>query len=560
MDQNKGLQDFTPSRWDPAALPNLPIFNRLVNHAHLRNTVCVRDVDASISMTHHQLLTGVVNLRNDIHGNPAFSLDRTDHEESDVSIGLLAPGGCQFAVGFLATLALGAVCVPLSTAYPQQELSYFVQKARIAFLLVHHDCVGKVRDLRLYMKEKHDIDLYYLCLKDYILQPLIPLSTIIISSQQPPDESRAGLVIFTSGTSGPPKGAVLRRRTLGIGVQNVIDLYSIEATDVIMHCLPVHHATGILVTFLPFITAGGCVEFHHKFDAVKTWERWARGDVTYFSGVPTIYSRLVATYKRNFEIKEKSLVESYKGAAARFKGFLCGTSSPNARLRDEWKLLTGKRLIERYGASEIGIVFSIPLKNNSAVPIGSAGRTAPGVDMKLSSYPEGEIMVRRPDMLSEYLYNPDATRKALDNDGYFRTGDLARVEGEHYFILGRMSTDILKSGGYKISALDVEREILDQDYVDEAIVVGMDDEEFGQRVAAAIVLKKDVKLSIDRLRKDLSHKLARYKLPTVLRVVQQMPKTPLGKISKAKVTQDFFGPGRKEGLQIWQPQHVKSRL
>lgn len=219
------------------------------------------------------------------------------------------------------------------------------------------------------MKEKHNVGLRYLSLKDSILQPLVPLRDIIISSQQTPDESRAGLVIFTSGTSGPPKGTVLPRLTLGMGVQNVIDLYSIESSDVMMHCLPVHHATGILVTFLPFITAGGCVEFHQKFDAVTTWERWARGGITYFSGVPTIYSRLVTAYKQRLGVNQKLPIESYSATAAKFKGFLCGTSSPNARLRDDWKMLTGKRLIERYGASEIGIVFSIPLKNNSAIPI-----------------------------------------------------------------------------------------------------------------------------------------------------------------------------------------------
>ena len=119
MEQNKGSQDFTQRRWNPAELPNLPIFNRLINHAHLRNTVCVRDANASISMTHHQLLTDVVNLRNSIHGNPDFRLDGTGHEKSEASIGLLAPGGCQFAVGFLATLALGAVCVPLSKQDPR---------------------------------------------------------------------------------------------------------------------------------------------------------------------------------------------------------------------------------------------------------------------------------------------------------------------------------------------------------------------------------------------------------------------------------------------------------
>lgn len=122
MDQANDPILSAPQQGSPSVLPNIPIFNRLVNHAHLRNSVCVRDVEANISLTHHQLLTDILHLRNMIQYNPGLALGETNYEKPEVSIGLLAPGGCQFAVGFLATLALGAVCVPLSEQSPRVSI------------------------------------------------------------------------------------------------------------------------------------------------------------------------------------------------------------------------------------------------------------------------------------------------------------------------------------------------------------------------------------------------------------------------------------------------------
>lgn len=170
-------------------------------------------------------------------------------------------------------------------------------------------------------------------------------------------------------------------------------------------------------------------------------------------------------------------------------------------------------------------------------------------------------------MAARYLFDEKATADAHDSEGYFKSGDIARQEGKYYFILGRASIDIIKSGGYKISALDIEREILGLDYVSEVMVVGVEDEEFGQRVAATISLKRDHKvphdgLTISRLREDLRSKIAGYKMPTILRVVQgELPKSGTGKVQKKILGPHFFPLNYRElpEVQVWSKQ-TQARL
>jgi malonyl-CoA/methylmalonyl-CoA synthetase len=173
-------------------------------------------------------------------------------------------------------------------------------------------------------------------------------------------------------------------------------------------------------------------------------------------------------------------------------------------------------------------------------------------------------------MFAKYLRDPEATAKAHDAEGYFKTGDIARREGDNHFIIGRASQDIIKSGGYKISALDIERELLALPYIAEAIVVGVSDEEFGQRVGAVLSLHPEAfggpgsgeVLTIDGLREDLRSRLAGYKMPTLLRVVEgEMPKTASGKILKKVLGEKYFPEGYEAipEVQVWKAR-VKTEL
>jgi acyl-CoA synthetase (AMP-forming)/AMP-acid ligase II len=400
----------------------------------------------------------------------------------------------------------------------------------------------------------------------------VPPSSITISSDPVPNMNIAALVIFTSGTTGPPKGAVQRRSYITSAAEDVADHYRLTELDTVLHMLPVHHATGIGVTFLPFLVVGGCVEFRSGgFDPKWTWERFrlnanptgSRG-LSVFSGVPTIYTRL----KRYFEIHISPLPskeqEQYIAGVRRIRVFLCGTSALPRPIQEFWtRILDGKMILTRYGGTEFHTTLKTDLDGSS--PANSVGRVSPGVDLRLSD--EGEILVKGPNMFSKYLHDADATGKAHDNDGYFKTGDIAFRMGKSYFIQGRASLDIIKSGGYKISALDIEREILGLDYVSEVMVVGVEDEEFGQRVAAVVTLKDEHKasgLSLKKLRGDLRGVLAGYKMPTVLRVVEgEIPKGATGKVQKV-LGPRYFPDGWRElnEVQVWDPQKMqhKSKL
>lgn len=353
----------------------------------------------------------------------------------------------------------------------------------------------------------------------------------------------------------------MRRGYTFEGALAVADHYRITQDDVLLHLLPVHHATGLGIMFFPFLISGALIEYKSVgFRPDWTWERWRKGGLTFFSGVPTIYMRM----KRYFEqtLSKQSNVQEYVAGARKLRACLCGTSALPKPIADFWAEILGRRILLRYGATEIGAVFRMNL-DDPIVPDGSVGKLFAGADVKLSEGDSGEVLVRSPDMFSKYLFDPEATRAAHTEEGYYRTGDIARKEGEYYWIMGRASVDIIKSGGYKLSALDIEREIMSLPYVAEVMVVGVPDDEFGERVGAAVCLKdaremdQPVRhLTLDRLRQDLRPRLAGYKMPTLLRVVDgELPKSGTGKVVKKVLGPRFFPPNcfEREEVQMWQP-------
>jgi malonyl-CoA/methylmalonyl-CoA synthetase len=380
-----------------------------------------------------------------------------------------------------------------------------------------------------------------------------------MSSDRYLDTNGASLVIFTSGTTGPPKGVVQRRALVDDGALYLAQQMELEDSDVLLHVLPVHHATGIEVSFFPFLVAGACIEFRSgSFDPEWTWDRWAKGEITFFSGVPTIYTRMMRFYQQNLSKRPPRELSRFVAGARRMKGCICGTSALPHSINNFWTELLGKKIVQRYGATETGVVFNMPMGAASAtIPDGSVGEVSWGVDVRLSEGEEGEVLMRSPLMFAKYLHDPEATAAVVDKQGFYRTGDIARREGKYYWIMGRASVDILKSGGYKISALDIEREILALPYISEVMVVGVPDDEFGQRVSAVVSLQTETldsdwkkshsspkyALTLDALRDDLANRLAGYKRPTLLRVIEgDLPRTASGKIIKKALGPQFFPP------------------
>jgi acyl-CoA synthetase (AMP-forming)/AMP-acid ligase II len=282
-----------------------------------------------------------------------------------------------------------------------------------------------------------------------------------------------------------------------------------------------------------------------KFDAKAVWNRWldtSLPQVTLFMCVPTVYARLIAYYDENLvSTKAKEVAE----ACQRFRLQICGSAALPSPIKRKWEQLSGGVvLLERYGMTEIGMALSNGYEPEKRLD-GSVGWALPGVTVRLiatdgsgkdvttANNEPGEIQVKGDNVFLEYWRKPEATKKEFTEDGFFKTGDIAISDQSHdgaFFIQGRASVDIIKSGGYKISALDVERELLSLDVIDEAAVVGLEDEEWGQRVAAVVTLPSGTTdLKLKDLRNMLRKNMAPYKIPTVLKVVDEIPRNKMGK-------------------------------
>jgi malonyl-CoA/methylmalonyl-CoA synthetase len=254
-------------------------------------------------------------------------------------------------------------------AVPVQEAKYFVQKSRAVLVLVAQSCKKLGKELAQEISSSTKLNFQSIDITPYLFNPLLSSSDLIISSDHTLDPLGSGLVIFTSGTTGPPKAAVKRRSFLDGNAQAVADLYRILPGDIVMHTLPVHHATGIGTTFFPYLISGAAIEFHSNgFNPAIVWERWKKGGLSFFSGVPTMYMRLMAYFEGTISKLSHGQVQEYVTAAGGFKALLCGTSALPRPLQQKWSaLLGGRRILERYGTTEFSGAFTVH-PNDKACP------------------------------------------------------------------------------------------------------------------------------------------------------------------------------------------------
>lgn len=228
---------------------------------------------------------------------------------------------------------------------------------------------------------------------------LLPVEDIVISSDRVLDMNAPAVVIFTSGTTGPPKGAVQRRHYLSGYAGADAAHYNVNEKDTVLHVVPVHHATGVGLTILPFLLSGACVEFRSDpFDAAWTWERWRQGGLTFFSGVPTMYLRMMRYYEETIAKKPAEVRDQYIAGARGVRVMLCGTSALPAPLQGFWRDLRNRPILTRYGATEFGTVLKTD-PDSLETPRDSVGRLVAGASLKITD--EGHLLVKSPYMFSK---------------------------------------------------------------------------------------------------------------------------------------------------------------
>mmetsp|Transcript_38014 Transcript_38014/g.103723 ORF Transcript_38014/g.103723 Transcript_38014/m.103723 type:complete len:388 (+) Transcript_38014:128-1291(+) len=366
------------------------------------------------------------------------------------------------------------------------------------------------------------------------------------------DVSRRALILYTSGTTGRPKGVVHTHNGINHAADDLITAWEWTADDKLLHFLPLHHMHGILNKLICPLRVGATVEFTEA-SAAKIWERMlASSDAlpapTTFMAVPTVYAKLNEYYDKMDPAEQAAASE----ACQELRLFVSGSAALPSSVMTRFKEISGHTLLERYGMTEVCMALSNPLNGERLE--GHVGLPLPSVSARVvdeatgavvADGETGELRLKGPGIFAEYFNNPEATEKEFDEDGWFKTGDIVQrsmdEEGSPYKICGRASVDIIKSGGYKISALDVEREILEHPSIGEVAVVGLEDDTWGEKVVAIVGLAEGAEeLTLAELR-EFCGGMAAYKLPTVLKIMPDgIPRNAMGKVNKKSLKKELF--------------------
>jgi malonyl-CoA/methylmalonyl-CoA synthetase len=456
-------------------------------------------------------------------------------------VAYLVPPGFQNAAVQWGIWRAGGMAVPLAVSHPKEELRYVLEDADPTAAVVHPEFEDRIADLAQAQRLRLHRTTELMGAKAGGADPTGPARS---TSLPPIGLDRRALMLYTSGTTGRPKGVVTTHRNLEAQVRSLIEAWGWSPEDHILLVLPLHHVHGIVNVLTCALWAGGCCQILPGFEPEGCWERIERADLTLFMAVPTVYAKLLASWDGASPEARKARSEGCR----RMRLMVSGSAALPVTLLERWQEVSGHTLLERYGMTEIGMALSNPLVGTRSP--GFVGRPLPGVEVRLVSEEgaevppgtPGEIEVRGPGVFLEYWRRPKETEDAF-REGWFRTGDVAVVEEGDYRILGRRSVDIIKTGGYKVSALEVEEVLRTHPAILECAVVSVPDPEWGERVGAALVPRSAEEIDTRQLRGWMKERLAPYKAPSVFLTLPELPRNAMGKVTKPEVAKLFPDAG-----------------
>jgi malonyl-CoA/methylmalonyl-CoA synthetase len=442
----------------------------------------------------------------------------------------LVPSGWEYVAVQWGVWRAGGLGVPLATSHPPAELAFVLEDADPEAVVVHPSLLDRIEGSAR-------------------ARALSLLQTPALLGDGPRadlpevDGTRPALMLYTSGTTGQPKGVVITHANIEAQVESLTGAWAWSEHDHILLHLPLHHVHGITNVLTSALWNGATCEILPRFRAVDVWERLARGDVTLYMAVPTVYRRLIEAW----DSADADTRGAWTAGAQACRLMVSGSAALPVHTLERWEEITGQRLLERYGMTEIGMGLSNPLEGDRRA--GHVGEPLPGVELRLVDEEErevspgetGEIQVRGPMVFDEYWRRPHETAEAFGSDGWFRTGDQAVVDDGAYRILGRASADILKTGGEKISALEIEDVLRSHPDVADVAVVGVADPDWGDRVCAAVVTSAAARVTSEALLRLAKARLAPYKVPKEVLFVDALPRNAMGKVMKPQV-QALFDP------------------
>jgi malonyl-CoA/methylmalonyl-CoA synthetase len=469
-----------------------------------------------------------------VEGDQSYSYSTVNERIDRFASGLLAgkqdleeeriaffiPASLDYVTVLHGVWRAGGIAVPLNVASAVAELDHYLSCASVTRMIANSEYHEALSELCASL----NIELVSV---DHVLADSVGALPKI-------DETRRAMMLFTSGTTNKPKGVVSTHKTIKAQITTLIDAWEWSENDVIPLFLPLHHIHGIINILSCGLWAGATVHLFSKFDIPKITEQVTSGTYNVFMAVPTIYVKLI----QYFDSIDPATVRAICDGFAEMRLNISGSAACPVKLFKQWQELTGQVLLERYGMTEIGMGISNPY--NGERRAGCVGQALPGVEVQLfdeydSPITEealaGEIRIKGENVFLEYWDNPKATAESF-KDGWFCTGDVAVWEDGFYRIMGRSSVDIIKSGGYKLSALEIEGVLLTHDDIAEVAVIGVPDDTWGEAVTAFIGLKPGASLEYEDLKTWCEGRMSSYKIPKHIKLVDALPRNAMGKVTK----------------------------
>jgi long-chain acyl-CoA synthetase len=438
-------------------------------------------------------------------------------------VGVMLPNIPSFAFVYYGVLRAGGVVVPMNVLLKQREVAFHLADSQATLLFAGHQSAAPAPR----GADEAGADCVIVAAGEFerVLGRTEPATAVV---DREGDDT--AVILYTSGTTGTPKGAELTHSNLQSNVEVVVRMLSVGSEDVILGALPLFHAFGQTCGLNTAISSGACLALVPRFDAGGVLETIERERVTVFEAVPTMYVALL-----HHPGRERCDVSTLR---------LCvsgGAALPVEVLRG-FEAAFECVVLEGYGLSETSPVASFSQADRERKP-GSIGTPVTGVEMKVVGEDRhqvapgevGEIAIRGPNVMKGYWHRPDATADAIDRDGWFYTGDLARVDEDGYFFIVDRKKDMIIRGGYNIYPREIEEVLYEHPAVLEAAVIGIPHAELGEEVAAAVTLKPDAHATADELRDYVKEQVAAYKYPRHLWFTDALPKGPTGKVLKRDI-------------------------
>jgi malonyl-CoA/methylmalonyl-CoA synthetase len=439
---------------------------------------------------------------------------------------------------YLATLRAGFVFLPLNTAYQSAEIEYFIGNATPAVVVCGSKNFNWVSKIAFRAGTR-----YVFTLDDDRTGSLLERATHHGDQQTPAHKSADDLaaIVYTSGTTGRSKGAMLSHGNLLSNAAVLKNYWDWQPGDVLIHALPIFHVHGLFVAIHGALLNGSKMLWHGKFDPKKVIADLPRATV--FMGVPTLYVRMLA---------EPRLAQAQ---AAHMRLFVSGSAPLLIETFNDWRTRTGHTILERYGMSETIMLTSNPCRpdarygNQDERRGGTVGFALPGVSVRVRGddgqpLPVGEIggiQVKGPNVFSGYWQMPEKTREEFTDDGFFKTGDVGKLDERGYVTIVGRSKDLIISGGYNVYPAEVEGYLNEISGVAESAIVGVPHPDFGEVGVAVVIAKPGVRLDTDQLIAELKAKLANFKIPKRCFIVTELPRNIMGKVQKNLLREQYQG-------------------